>query len=302
MARGAPWLALFGVYAAAALLLDAGDTARQAPRLLEELRDTPRDMVLAALTTVAFAVAAALARRWAPDPWAARAVAIAAVSPAGFALSTSAAAPAAALLAAGTLGAVLARDHPTRLRALGGAACLALAPWFGVAFAAPAAPVLAALVYWSYRRGRRLYAFLGLEFAGASAVTLGGVDTSLAVGPAAGVGGVAAVLVGAPVLALCALTAFGLARSRREKLSRAIPAWRDAEVAAGLTGAAVLALAAVAVLEPVGPEAGVPLAGALGAWGLRAFPRAGAALAVLSLAATAAVVVLIALGERSGWL
>jgi len=302
VARGAPWLVLFAAYAAAALLLGADDPERQAPRLLDTLDGEARDVVLAAFATVAFAFAAVLARRWAPDPWAARAVGLAAISPAGFALSTSAAAPVAALLAAGTLGAVLVRDHPTRLRALGGAACLALTPWMGVAFGAPAAPVLAALAYWTYRRGRRLYAFLALEFAGATVVTLAGVDTSVAVGPAAGVDGVVAVLAGAPILALCALTAFGLARSRREKLARAIPAWREAEVAAGLTGIAVVVLAVTAVIEPVGPEAGVPLAGALGAWGLRAFPRAGAALGILTLAFTIFTTVTIAVGERVGWL
>ncbi len=301
MERITPWLALFALYAAAALLLDAVAPVAQEPRLLNAVTGWPRELVLAATATVAFAFAAPLARRWAPDPWAGRAVALAALSPAGFALAQSTAAVPAVLLTAGTLGAVLTRDHPTRLRALGGGGCLALAPWFGVAYAVPAAPVLAALVYWSYRRGRRLYAFLALEFAGATVVTLAGLETSVA-GHTPGPAGVRDTVIGAPVLVLVVLTAFLLARSRREKLARAIPAWRDAELSVGLTGSMLLAVGATALWQSLGPEAGLPAAGALGAWGLRAYPRIGALVAAITVGLSAWAVIALATSHRAGWL
>ena len=306
MTRAASWLALLAVYAAAQLALDAGDRDLQAPRLVELLGDAIGDdgtrLVLAAVTAAAFGAAAALARVWVPDPWATRAALVAAVSPAGLALSASSAAPAAALLAAGTLLALRTRDHPTRGRALGGAACLALAPWFGTAFAAPAALVLAALVYWTYRRGRRLYAFLALECGGATAVTLAGVAVSRATAPSRGAQGVLETIWFAPATVLVAATLVLLARSRREHVSRAIPARRDAEVGAGLTSLALLLLVVAATIEPVAPEAGVPLAGALTAWSMRVFPRAGAVAAVATLGLSVAVAVALAVGSAERWI
>jgi hypothetical protein len=306
VARAAPWLALLAAYVAALLLLDPGDASVQAPRLLDAIEDgAGRDatrVALAATTVVAFALAATLGRTWVPDPWAGRAVLLGALSPAGFALSVSTAAPPAALLAAGLLLAIRTREHPTRGRALGGAACLALAPWFGPAFAVPAVPALAALVYWTYRRGRRLYAFLALEFAGASVVTLVGVAVSEDAGPSPGVDGVLEILLYAPVLALTIPTAVLLVRSRRERVSRAIPARRDAEVAAGLTGVVLIALAVAAALASIGPEAGVPIAAALAAWALRAFPRTGALLGAATLALTVWVGVALATGDAGRWL
>ena len=306
MTRAAPWLAVLAAYAVALLTLDAADPALQAPRLIETLEDAAgRDatrIALAATAALAFGLAAALARTWVPEPWAGRAALLAALSPAAFALSQSTAAPAAALLTAGTLLALRARDHPTRGRALGGAACLALAPWFGTGFAAPAAVALLALVYWTYRRGRRLYAFLALEFAGATVVTLAGVTVSERAGPTGGVAGVLEILWFAPVLILSAATAYLLLRSRRERVSRAIPARRDAEVGAALTGLVVVALAVTAAVEPIGPEAAVPLAGALAAWALRVLPRTGAALGVATLALTAWVAVALAGGDAARWI
>ena len=302
VARAAGWLFVGALYAAAQLALDPEVPAVQAPRLLEELGPDVRVIVLAACAAVAFAAAAALARQAVPDPWAWRAAVVVALSPAGFELAGSNAAVPAALLAAGLLGALRARDHPTRLRTLGGAACLALAPWFGLAYAAPACGVLLALAYWSYRRGRRLYAFLALEFAGASAVTLGGVEVSRAVGPAPGIERVGELLAGAPLLAL-GLVSLGLVvRAHRERLARAIPAWHDAEVAVALTALAVGATVLAALLEPVGPEAALPAAAALTALALRGVPRLGALFAAVTLGLTVWRAVALVAGDAGRWL
>lgn len=306
MTRAASWLALLAVYAVAQLALGAGDRDLQSPRLVELVRDAVGEdgarLVLAAAAAGAFAAAAALARVWVPEPWATRAVLVAAVSPAGFALSASSAAPAAALLGAGTLLALRTRDHPTRARTLGGGACLALAPWFGTAFAAPAAVALAALVHWTYRRGRRLYAFLALECAGATAVVLAGVELSRATAPTRGAQGVLETIWFAPVTVLGAATLLLLARSRRERVSRAIPARRDAEVGAAVTALALLVLLAAAAIEPVAPEAGVPAAGALAAWAMRAFPRAAAVAAVATVGLSGGLAVALATGAADRWI
>lgn len=283
--RHLPWLGLFAAYVAVALLLDPGDPPPQVPLLLERLREaTSADVVavvLAVPAAVSFALAAALARRWVPDPWATRGVLIAAVSAPAFALPTHARpdAIAAALLLGGLLLALRTRDEATRARTLAGAACLSLAPWFGLPYAAAALPVLLALYTWTRRRGRPLLAFLAIEIGAASAVALGAVEQ-----PASDGRGDLTELLLAPVLLL---TAYGIAllvRSRREHVSRAIAARRDAEVAAAITTAMAGLLVAGAALGPVGPGAALPFAGALAAWGLQRAPRAGAAIAVLTVA------------------
>jgi hypothetical protein len=303
------WLAVFALYVAAALTLGAWDPSPQTPFLLQRLRDDGgRELtavVLAVPATLAFAFAAALARRWVPDPWATRGTLLVALSPLGFAL-TSGARPdacAAALLAAGVLLALHGRDHPTRGRTLGSAACLALAPWFGLAYAFPAAPAFLALLSWTSRRGRQLWAFLALEIAGATAVVLAGIDQPegrrRSDGPLDVLG---EVLRWAPVLLLAFAGAYLLLRSRRERVSRAVPARRDAEVAAALVGAMILALWGVAAFGAVGAGAGVPFAAAYAAWGLRRLPAVGAGLALATLFLTAFMAVALVSGEARGWL
>ncbi len=304
-----PWLAVLALYVIAALTLEAWDPAPQTPQLLERLRaEGGRELtavVLAVPAALSFAFAAALARRWVPDPWATRGTLLVALSPLGFAL-TSGARPdacAAALLTGGAVLALGARDHPTRGNTLGAAACLSLTPWFGVAYAFAAVPALLALVSWTARRGRRLWAFLELEIAGATAVVLAGIEHPRGArtgdGPLDVLGGV---LRWAPVLALAFAGAYLLLRSRREHVSRAIPQRRDAEVAAALAGLLILVVWGVAAFGPVGAGAGVPLAAAYAAWGLRRFPVAGAGLAVATLALTAWMAVALASGKADGWL
>ena len=115
-------------------------------------------------------------------------------------------------------------------------------------------------------------------------MALAGVEQPDGRGTVDPLGVLADVLAGAPVLVLAFLGAALLVRSRHEQVSRAIPARRDAEVAAALTSIMVLALFAAAAAGPVGPGAGVPLAAALGAWGLQRAPRLGVALAVATVA------------------
>jgi hypothetical protein len=304
-----PWIAVFVAYVVAALTLDAFDPAAQTPFLLQRLRDDGgRELtavVLAVPAALAFAFAAALARRWVPDPWATRGVLLVALSPLGFALTSGARpdAPAAALLLGGVLLALRAREHATRRRALGSAACLCLAPWFGLAYAWAAAPVLAALVSWTLRRGRPLLAFLAVEVAGATAVALPGVDQPEGHRATDGPLDVLVdVLRWAPVLALAFVAAYLLLRSRHERISQAIPTRRDAEVAAALAGVMILVLWAVAAFGPVGPGAGVPLAAAYAAWGLRRLPRVGALLGLATLGLTVWMVVALATGDTGAWL
>lgn len=314
MARAsAPWLAVLVLYAAAVLLLGAADPAPSVPPLLErlELHTSAHavELVLAAAMALAFGLGAALARRWVPEPWATRGVLAVALSPLGFAASAGVGggAIAAALLAAGLVLALRVRDHPTRPTTIGGAACLALAPWFGLAYAVAAAAVLAALVVWTYRRRRPLLGLLELEIAGASVVALLGADQPAGPGRR---GSLAAVLVDrhdgvlrwAPLLGLAGAGAYQLARSRRERVSKAIPARRDGEVAAALACLALAGGLGAAALGSLSPAAALPPAAALGAWGLQRAPRAGALLSAFTLAGTVWVAVQLAAEQAPGWL
>jgi len=101
----------------------------------------------------------------------------------------------------------------------------------------------------------------------------------------------------APVLALAGVSLWLLARSRRDRIALALPERIDVEVAAAVLAATVAAgLAAAALAAPSirGPWlvpsdvlVVLPVAGALAAWGLRHAPRAGGALALVTLAGSA---------------
>jgi hypothetical protein len=116
----------------------------------------------------------------------------------------------------------------------------------------------------------------------------------------------------APVLALGFWAAWLLWRSRREGLARVLPEQREAEAAAGLSfavcGASVLAvvLALRGIDGPGFPgatfAAALPVAGALCSWGLRRARRVGAVLGVLTLAASAWLVIALRTGSSgSSW-
>jgi hypothetical protein len=100
----------------------------------------------------------------------------------------------------------------------------------------------------------------------------------------------------APVFALALSGVWLLWRSRRDRLARAVPGVRDIQLAAGVCAAALgTQLLVAAFLAPTMfgfwfPSrhllAGLPLAIPLCAWGLRALPRLGTALAALTVAAS----------------
>jgi len=101
----------------------------------------------------------------------------------------------------------------------------------------------------------------------------------------------------APVFALAFAGLWWLWHSRRERVAQAVPGVRAIEVTAGLCAAVLGAQVLVAAFlaptmfgfwfPPRHLLAALPLAVPLVAWGLRHTPRAGAALAALTLAASA---------------
>jgi hypothetical protein len=103
------------------------------------------------------------------------------------------------------------------------------------------------------------------------------------------------------VCALALVAVWLLVRSRRERLARVLGEQADVEVtAAFLLAVCAAAVVASVFLPPPSPARGsagrqlvvvLPLLGALASWGLRRFPRTGAALAALTLAATVWVLV-----------
>jgi hypothetical protein len=283
-------------------------------------------VVLAAVAALAFVLGAELARRVVPDPWATWAALLAGASPValGHATVVVPALLAGALLAGASLCALAMRERPLMRHAFGGAAMLAVLPWLDPWLLVPALPVAVLLARWTARRGRTLIALGTTEIQLASLVfyvslnerLYGGV-TPLAVldGPATGVAGLGAHLERAPRLALLfadpgygllrwapvVVLAFAgavlLARSRRERLGRLVADQRDAEHAAFLAlavCAAQVLVAAFTTPELEGPwfpgrqlVPALPCAVALIAWGWRRLPRTGAALALLTVALSA---------------
>jgi hypothetical protein len=284
------------------------------------------ELFLAALAAVAFVLAAALARRIVPEPWASGAALVAALSPPALVASTTIAPDAVAgtVLAGAAVLALRLRERPRLLLAFWCAVLVAALPWLGAKFAAPAAIVALAAARWLRRRQRGLAGLVALEVVIFSVVLYVTVDDRLYGGPfpaallsdpgATGASGVGAHLARAPRLlglwidrdvgllrwapfaALSFVALWLLARSRRERLALALSSQVDVEVTAGLY--ALLCGATVAFATFLAPTiAGPWFAGheltcvlapgaALAAWGLRRLPRTGRALAALTLVAS----------------
>jgi len=281
---------------------------------------------LAAIAALAFVLAAALARRVVPDPWATAAALFAGLSPPALAHATAVtpALTAGALLAGATLCALGVRERPLMRTAFGGAAMLAVLPWLDPWLLVPAAPVAVLLARWTGRRGRAVVALGTVEIQLAALVfyvslndRLYGGFTPLAVAdePVTGASSLgdyadrvprlvsawverdAGMLRWAPVVALAFLGVWLLWRSRRERLGRLVPEQRDAEHAAFLAlsvCAAQLAVAAFALPSLLALGAALvpalPCAVPLVAWGLRHVPRVGWPLGALSLLGSVALV------------
>jgi hypothetical protein len=293
------------------------------------------ELALALTAAAAFVVAAALARRVAPDPWATGAALAVGLSPAVVASAGTVSAELAAggLVAGAAVLALRVRDRPALAPAAGAAALLALVPWLTLA-ALPAAGVVgAAVVRWLLRRGRGLQALVAAEVLVFSAVTyvtvndrlFGGLTPQAGTPSPTGASGLGEHLARAdrvvgvwldreagglrwsPVLALALFALWLLWRSRRSRLAVVAPGQQDVEVAAALCAlvlaaqVGVAAFLAPALAGPWPPARwllpALPAAVALCAWGLRHAPRAGTALAALGAAGSAWLVVQARLGD-----
>lgn len=235
-------------------------------------------LFLAAISALAFVLAAALARRVVPEPWATGGALACGLSPPALAYSAAVLPemPAAALLAGGALLALAVRERPLLRYALPAATLLGLAPWLSSRFAPVALVIAVALVRWLLRRGRRFHAFFAGElilFSAALYVTVnevfyGGPVPQAAAEPGTGAFGESFPLgylersyrlVGlwldreygalrwAPVVALAAVGVWLLYRSRRERLAIAVAERIQVEVTALLCALVCVAQVVVAV-------------------------------------------------------
>ena len=229
---------------------------------------TAVELFLAAVTALAFVLAAALARRLVPEPWASAAALVAGLSPPALAAATAVSPePAgAALLAAAALGALAVRDRPRLGLAFAAAAPVAVLPWLALELAAGGAVCALAIARWVGRRARWWIALLALDSVLSSGVAYLTLNDGLYGGltpyaPATAPGGPtgassvgealeraprllglladrdAGLLRWAPFMALALYAVWLLWRSRRERLAAAVPGQRDVEVAAGFIAA-----------------------------------------------------------------
>jgi hypothetical protein len=240
---------------------------------------TAAELVIAAFAALAFVLAAALARRLVPEPWATVAPRACALSPPAIASATAIYpdVPAAAALTGAAVLALRYRDRPRLRTAVALGLVLAPVPWLGVKYLVPAVVVLLAAWRWAARRGRGTHGLVAAEVLFASLVAYVTVNgrlyealTPYAVGPAGkptadalsgadvlerlprlaslwldrGVG----LLRWAPAFALAFLAGWLLWRSRRDRLARVIPEQREVEVTATLLLLLAGSIAAVAVV------------------------------------------------------
>jgi hypothetical protein len=235
------------------------------------------ELFAAALAAPGFALAALLARRIVPEPYASAGAALVGLSPPAIAHATAVypELTAGTLLTGAALCAVSARERPRVATVLGGAAMLALLPWLGVKYVVPALPVAFALATWPAQHRRRLLGIISAELIVGSLVFYATLNERLYGGPtpySAALPGTApleaetpgeyldrvprlvalwldrnyGLLRWAPVLALAFFAAWLLWRSRREQLARVISAQATTEAAAGLALAICGAQALVA--------------------------------------------------------
>ncbi len=279
---------------------------------------------LAAIAALAFVLAAALARRIVPEPWASGAALACGLSPPALAYATTVTPEltAGALLAVASLWALKIRELP-RIRWVAGAAlALGALPWLGLQFAVAGLVVALAMLRWLKRVARGFALLVEIEvvlFSGVMFVTVndqlyGGFTPAAAAVPGDRLGDLGAAdfvdrlprLAGlwldrtygalrwAPVIALAFYALWLLWRSHRDHIARLLPERGDIEVAALLC--ALVCAAQVVGATVVAPTmfgfffpgrylvAALPLAVGLVAWGLRAAPRVGGGLVVVTLA------------------
>jgi hypothetical protein len=293
------------------------------------------------LLAFAFVLAAALARRMVPEPYATLGAGLAGLSPPALAASTviTPGVPAAVLLAGAALCALAIRERPRLRYVFGGALALAFLPWLGWTFVAPGVVVGWALVAWTLRERRRMAALVAGEALSASLIFYATVNDRFYGGltpRSAGVAGLPEFPVGyverlprvaglwldrdvgllrwAPLLALVFFAAWLLYRSRRDQLARVAPARREAEACAGLMLGVIAAQVLVVALLSTGGLRGqsfpgvslvaaLPAIAALTAWSLRHIPRVLAVLlALVTLGASAWLIAAERSDSLKGWL
>ena len=279
-------------------------------------------LLLAAIAALAFALAAALARRIVPEPWATGAALACGLSPPALAYGTAVTPElaAGALLAAAAVLALKVRELP-RIRWVAGAAiALGLLPWLGLQFTIAGLVIALAMLHWLRRRARGFALLVEVEvilFSLVMFVTIndqlfGGFTPAAAAAPGDRLDARSAedileraprlvglwldrefgVLRWAPLLALGFYALWLLWRSRRDQIARLLPERVTVEVAATLC--ALVCAAQVLVATFVAPTmfgfffpgryllAALPVAVGLVAWGLRQAPRTGAVLVAIT--------------------
>ena len=295
------------------------------------------ELLIAALTALGFVLAAALARRLVPEPWATGGALLVALSPPALAAATTISPEpvAGALLAGAALCALKVRERARLRYAYGGALLLGLLPWLDAPLALVGLPVAYCLVRWTLDERRRLVALIAGELLLGSLVFYARLNETLYGGPvpaSARAGGSepvdavarlrtlaglwldpsAGLLRWAPVTALAFAGAWLLWRSRREHVAAVIPERRESERTAALLLAILGAqwlVAGFAAESPAGPwfpglplAAALPAVAALLAWGLRHARLPGAVLGALTLGLGAWALADAWLGEPEGWL
>jgi len=295
---------------------------------------------LAAIAAIGFVLAAALGRRLVPEPWPTAAAVVAGMSPPAVAAATTISPDAVAgtVIAGAALLALRLREQPRLLWAFWCAVLIAALPWLGAKFAPAAIVVAAAAARWLRRRRRGLAGLVAIEIVVFSAVLYITVNDNLYGGPfpaallsqpgATGASGVldhlarvprllglwidrdVGLLRWAPFGALAFVAIWLLVRSRRERLALAWSDQVDVEVTAAFLVAicgATVAFATFLAPTIAGPwfpghelAAVLPTGAALAAWGLRRHPRAGRALAAVTLVATVWVLVVARVDDGGG--
>jgi hypothetical protein len=300
------------------------------------------EIFLAAVAALGFVVALALARLVVPEPWATRGVAVVGLSPPAVAYGAAVYPElvAGALLATAILLAVRAREDARIPPVMGSGLALAALPWLGAAYVVVAVPVAAALLHWTLRQRRHLAALIAAEVVSGSLIAYVTVNEALygalvppstpGADPSQGGADLAdrylerlprlaalwldrdhGIVRWAPVLALVAVGGWLLWRSKRDRISFAWPARREAEAVAAMALAVCGTQLLVATL--VTPTmsgswfpgrhmaAALPVAAILVAWALRHAPRVGFALAALTVLATTWLLVDLRTGSPDTW-
>lgn len=237
------------------------------------------ELFCAALLALAFTLAAALARRLVPEPWASGAALACGLSPPALGAATAIGpdAAGAALLAACALLALRVREVPLPRWSIGCAMLVATLPWLSPKFIVPTAVIGAALARWLRNRGRAVIGFVCLEVILTSAIVYVMVNDRVFGGftpleaKRRGTGGPtgadsleehlaradrllgiwidrhAGLLVLAPIFALAFAGVWALWRSKRDRLAIAVTDRLHVEVAALLYVLVALAILLVAV-------------------------------------------------------